>query len=56
MSGKRLENLDFKELSGMVDFFRIPTEGLKSLDEIANKLREHLEGLSTRQIGEVSTD
>lgn len=56
MSRKRLEDLDFRELSGMVEFFRISTKGLNNLDEITNKLREHLEGLSTRQVGEVSTD
>ena len=56
MSRQRLEDLDFGELSKMISFFRISTKGLSNLDEITNKLREHLEGLSTRKIGEVSTD
>ena len=52
---KQLDEIDMFELSDMMRFFRISTSGLTNLDDMITKLREHLEGLSTRKIGEVST-
>ena len=56
MSRQRLEELDFSEICEMIQSFRISTKGVTQLGELRNKLREHLEGSSTRKIGEVSTD
>lgn len=56
MSRKRLEELEWVQIVEMMKSLRIPTNGLTELGEIRNRLREHLEGSSTRKIGEVSTD
>ena len=56
MSRKKLEELELVEIGEMMKSLRISTTGLNQLEELRNKLREHLEGSSTRKIGEVSTD
>ena len=56
MSGQLDEIDDMGELYEMMTFFRIPTKGLKNLDDMKAVLREHLEGSSNRKVGEVSTD
>ena len=56
MSRESLEKLDFEEVYEMLKSFRISMKGLSQLKELQNKLREHLEGSSTRKIGEVSID
>jgi len=52
---KQLDEIDMFELCEMMKFFRISTSGLTNLGDMRTKLREHLEGSSTRKIGEVST-
>ena len=56
MLRQRLEELATFEIYEMIQSFGISTKGVTQLEELRNKLREHLEGSSTRKIGEVSTD
>ena len=56
MSRQRLEELEIEEILKMMESLRIPKEGYTQVEDLRNKLREHLEGSSTRKIGEVSTD
>ena len=47
---------DIQEACELVKSFGLSTKGIDSLNEVKNKLREHLEGLeetSSRKIGEV---
>ena len=57
---KGLEKVDtinnIKKACKLFDSFGLSTEGLNTLDEMKNKLRQHLKGLeetSSRKIGEV---
>lgn len=57
MSSKLDEIDDMRECLSIMQSFGLPTKGLKTLDEMKNKISDHLrhlEGSSTRKVGEVS--
>ena len=47
MSDKLDKIDDFGELYEIMKFFHIPTKGLKTLDDLKTKLREHLGPVQT---------
>lgn len=49
---------DLWELFKVMNSFELPTEGIKTSEEMKTTIRKHLkdlEGTSTRKVGEVST-
>ena len=56
MPRQSLQELEGEEIFEMMKSLRISMKGLNQVEDLRNKLREHLERSSTRKIGEVSTD